>query len=68
MGDFGPSNTYSSLNPAALMLISILMWFGRLELLTALLVLHPKVWQREKRKAPERKSVQLIKDYLEKED
>ncbi|MED5351097.1 MAG: TrkH family potassium uptake protein [Candidatus Thermoplasmatota archaeon] len=68
LGDFGPSNTYSSLNPAALMLISILMWFGRLELLTALLVLHPKVWQREKRKAPERKSVQLIKDYLEKED
>jgi hypothetical protein len=42
------------------------MWFGRLELMTALLLLHPRTWKREEREAPDRASVKLIKELFEK--
>ena len=42
------------------------MWFGRLELMTALLLLHPKIWAREEREAPDRASVKLIRDLFDK--
>ena len=42
------------------------MWFGRLELMTALLLLHPRTWAREEREAPDRASVKLIRELFEK--
>ena len=42
LGDYGPSNTWASMGTPSLIITSILMWFGRLELMTALLLLHPE--------------------------
>ena len=42
------------------------MWFGRLELMTALLLIHPRTWTREEREAPDRASVKLIRELFEK--
>jgi trk system potassium uptake protein TrkH len=44
LGTFGPTATWSSMNPVTLFWTSILMWFGRLELLTVLVLLHPRTW------------------------
>ena len=66
LGDYGPSNTWASMGAPSLVITSILMWFGRLELMTALLLLHPKIWAREEREAPDRASVKLIKELFEK--
>ena len=46
LGDYGPSNTWASMGTPSLIITSILMWFGRLELMTALLLLHPRTWAR----------------------
>ncbi|RJV01554.1 MAG: TrkH family potassium uptake protein [Candidatus Poseidoniales archaeon] len=66
LGDYGPSNTWASLGTPSLIITSILMWFGRLELMTALLLLHPRTWSREEREAPDRASVKLIRELFEK--
>lgn len=66
LGEYGPSNTWASMGTPSLLFTSILMWFGRLELMTALLLLHPKTWAREEREAPDRASVKLIRDLFEK--
>ncbi len=66
LGDYGPSNTWASMGTPSLIFVSILMWFGRLELLTALLLLHPRTWAREEREAPDRASVKLIRELFEK--
>jgi len=66
LGEYGPSNTWSSMGGISLMITSVLMWFGRLELMTALLLLHPKIWAREEREAPDRASVKLIRDLFDK--
>ncbi|MBA88617.1 MAG: hypothetical protein CMB16_05060 [Euryarchaeota archaeon] len=66
LGDYGPSNTWASLGAPSLVITSILMWFGRLELMTALLLLHPRTWTREEREAPDRASVKLIRELFEK--
>jgi len=66
LGDYGPSNTWASMGTPSLLFVSILMWFGRLELLTALLLLHPRTWAREEREAPDRASVKLIRELFEK--
>jgi len=66
LGDYGPSNTWASMGAPSLLFVSILMWFGRLELLTALLLLHPRTWAREEREAPDRASVKLIRELFEK--
>lgn len=47
LGSYGPSNTWASMNSGALMWTSVLMWLGRLELLTVLILLHPKTWTKE---------------------
>ena len=66
LGDYGPSNTWASMGAPSLVITSILMWFGRLELMTALLLLHPRTWAREERQAPDRASVKLIRELFEK--
>ena len=66
LGDYGPSNTWASMGTPSLIITSILMWFGRLELMTALLLLHPRTWAREEREAPDRASVKLIRELFEK--
>jgi len=66
LGDYGPTNTWASMGTPSLLFVSILMWFGRLELLTALLLLHPRTWTREEREAPDRASVKLIRELFEK--
>ncbi len=66
LGDYGPSNTWASMGAPSLVITSILMWFGRLELMTALLLLHPRTWAREEREAPDRASVKLIRELFEK--
>ena len=45
LGAYGPSSTWSPLNSGVLIFTSILMWFGRLELLTVVILLHPRTWQ-----------------------
>ncbi len=44
LGQFGPTATWSSMNELTIFWTSILMWFGRLELLTVLVLLHPRTW------------------------
>ena len=44
LGSYGPTATWSSMGEVTLFWTSILMWFGRLELLTVLVLLHPKTW------------------------
>jgi trk system potassium uptake protein TrkH len=44
LGQFGPTSTWSSMSDVTLFWTSILMWFGRLELLTVLVLLHPRTW------------------------
>ena len=66
LGNYGPSNTWADMGSPSLIVTSILMWFGRLELMTALLLLHPRTWAREEREAPDRASVKLMKDLFEK--
>jgi trk system potassium uptake protein TrkH len=44
LGTYGPTATWSSMSDLTLFWTSILMWFGRLELLTVLVLLHPRTW------------------------
>tara|TARA_X000001036_G_scaffold260054_2_gene241810 strand:- start:2567 stop:4147 length:1581 start_codon:yes stop_codon:yes gene_type:complete len=47
LGSFGPVNAasvWSQLNPLSMFTSTILMWLGRLELLTVLVLLHPRTW------------------------
>ncbi|MAS80444.1 MAG: hypothetical protein CMA28_02330 [Euryarchaeota archaeon] len=48
LGDFGPagaSAAWASLSTPSLIASTILMWLGRLELLTVLVLLHPRTWE-----------------------
>jgi len=45
LGSYGPTATWSSMSDLTLFWTSILMWFGRLELLTVLVLLHPRTWK-----------------------
>ncbi len=48
LGDFGPagaSAAWASLSTPSLVASTILMWLGRLELLTVLVLLHPRTWE-----------------------
>ncbi len=64
MGEFGPSNTWAEMNFGGLLLTSILMWFGRLELLTAVILLHPSTWAKEDKEQADRTAVALFKRLL----
>jgi trk system potassium uptake protein TrkH len=66
LGQYGPKETWASMGGPSLIITSILMWFGRLELMTALLLIHPRTWAREEREAPDRASVKLIRGLFEK--
>ena len=47
LGSFGPvgaSSVWAELSPMSLFTSTILMWLGRLELLTVLVLLHPRTW------------------------
>ncbi|MCH1422190.1 MAG: TrkH family potassium uptake protein [Candidatus Poseidoniaceae archaeon] len=68
LGDFGPSNTWESMNSGALVITSILMWFGRLELLTAVILIHPRTWRREKRVHSDRSAIALFRRLIEERD
>tara|TARA_B100000131_G_scaffold323183_1_gene380337 strand:- start:3020 stop:4606 length:1587 start_codon:yes stop_codon:yes gene_type:complete len=48
LGEFGPSGAsaaWASLSIPSLLASTILMWLGRLELLTVLVLLHPRTWE-----------------------
>ena len=48
LGDFGPSGaaaSWASMSTPSLLASTMLMWLGRLELLTVLVLLHPKTWE-----------------------
>jgi len=61
LGEFGPTNTWAEMNSGALLITSVLMWFGRLELLTAVILLHPRTWKKEEKDLTERSAVALFK-------
>ena len=64
LGDYGPSSTWSPLNSGVLLFTSILMWFGRLELLTVIILLHPRTWQDEHKEHSDRSAIALFKKLL----
>ena len=44
LGAYGPTSTWASLSHPSLLISTLLMWLGRLELLTVLVLLHPRTW------------------------
>ena len=44
LGAFGPTATWAALSEPSMVIATILMWLGRLELLTVLVLLHPRTW------------------------
>jgi trk system potassium uptake protein TrkH len=48
LGAYGPTSTWASLNWPTLIWTSLLMWAGRLELLTVLVLFHPRTWRSER--------------------
>ena len=68
LGDYGPEETWATMNSGALLITSILMWFGRLELLTAIIVLHPHTWRREEKAEGERQGMAMVKRMLDRDD
>jgi len=45
-GMIGPTMSFAEIHPAAKMLLFICMWIGRLEIVTALVMLVPEFWKR----------------------
>lgn len=45
LGVVGPTHTYAALDGASKLMLSFEMWFGRLEIFTALLVFTPETWR-----------------------
>ena len=46
LGAFGPTQTWASLHWTSMIVTSLMMWLGRLELLTVIVLLTPRVWRR----------------------
>ena len=67
LGDYGPTETWAGLNSGALLLTSILMWFGRLELLTAVILLHPHTWRSESKDQAARGALARLKRMISRE-
>jgi trk system potassium uptake protein TrkH len=44
LGAFGPTATWAALSEPSMVIATMLMWLGRLELLTVLVLLHPRTW------------------------
>ncbi len=70
LGAYGPSATWASMSSLALLWTSILMWFGRLELLTALILIHPRTWRSEEKSEEKltRRALKAFKDLFGKEE
>ena len=66
LGSYGPSNTWASMNSWSLIFTSILMWFGRLELLTVLLLFHPRTWRRDRRDGKDKDGLKLLRALIPK--
>jgi len=45
LGSFGPTQTWASLHWTSLIVTATLMWLGRLELLTVIVLLSIRVWK-----------------------
>lgn len=45
LGVVGPTRTYAGLTDLSKLTLSLLMWIGRLEIFTALIVLTPRTWR-----------------------
>lgn len=45
LGSVGPGGSFATLTPASKGLISMLMWVGRLEIFTAVLIFYPQAWK-----------------------
>ena len=67
LGAYGPTETWASMNSGSLLFTSVLMWFGRLELLTAIIVLHPHSWRREEKSDGERQGMAMVKRILDRD-
>ena len=46
LGMVGPTSNYASLHYSAKVILSVLMWFGRLEIFTCLIFLNPSLYRR----------------------
>ncbi|MBH33582.1 MAG: hypothetical protein CMB75_04210 [Euryarchaeota archaeon] len=46
LGAYGPTHTYASMSDLGLLGSSILMWLGRLEILTVLILFNPRLWSK----------------------
>jgi trk system potassium uptake protein TrkH len=46
MGAIGPTDHYGGLHSGSKLLMSVLMWIGRLEVFTALLIFNPASWRK----------------------
>ena len=68
LGAYGPTETWASMNSDSLLFTSLLMWFGRLELLTAIIVLHPHSWRREEKSDGERQGMAMVKRMLDRDE
>lgn len=68
LGDYGPAATWAGMNSGALVMTSILMWFGRLELLTAVILMHPHTWRREEKVQSDRAAIALFRRIMEDDD
>ncbi len=67
LGDYGPTETWANMNSMSLILTSILMWFGRLELLTAVILLHPHTWRSESKDQTNRGALSRLKRMISRE-
>lgn len=66
IGSYG-TGPWSDMNSASLIFTSILMWFGRLELLTAVILLHPHTWKSESRDQTNRSALSRFRRMLSRE-
>ncbi|NDF33357.1 MAG: TrkH family potassium uptake protein, partial [Euryarchaeota archaeon] len=44
LGQYGPTQTWSGIGDFSMIWTMMLMWIGRLEILTVLVLIHPKTW------------------------
>ena len=66
IGSYG-TGPWSDMNSASLILTSILMWFGRLELLTAVILLHPHTWKSESKDQTNRTALSRLRRMISRE-
>ena len=45
LGVFGPTATWGSMHPISMFASTMMMWIGRLEILTVLVVFNPRAWR-----------------------